>query len=277
MKTAKRIAAVMVMLVMSVMLMKAYSLDAQAATKSHTYVLDKKSGAGYPTAVRVTTQATYQDFYVYVKNKGDYVAKVTTNSPNLIAKVTRTNKIVDEGGYTSTGYFESEKFKGSAEITCFARTAGTYKVTFTVKDSKNRQIAKKTVTVYAGESQALEKATFDGKDINYTYSPSKNVSKKAKGKLSVKAGKDFTIKKIQIGGYGADGTINYKTVKNNSTITLSTTKKFTKKDNSYSSDYSSYEYGYNYDYIYPVTYVKVTIYDKKLKTTYDTQRTIFKQ
>lgn len=277
MKAARKMATVLLLLAVSVILFQTTGIDVQAATKTHTYVQDKKSGVGYPTAVRVQTQSTYQDFSVYLKNKGDYVAKVTTNSSNLIAKLTYQQKLKEESSGYQTSYFEGVSFKGDAEITCFAKEAGTYQVTFVVKNAKNKQIAKKTVKVFAGSFTALEKVTFNGKDITYSTAPSNNLSKKAKGKLVVKTGKDFVVKKIQAGGYKADGSVDYKTVKNKSTITLSTVKAFKKKNSSYQSTYSSYESGTNYDYIYPATLVKITIYDKKLKTTYDIEKTIYKQ
>jgi len=272
MRIAKRIAAALFTLAATVLLLQATGIDAQAATKSHTYVQDKKSGLGYPTAVRVGVGSIYQDFEVYLKNKGDYVAKVTT-SGGLIAKKTETYSITSDNSYTSHDtYFGDTRFKGRSRITCFAPKAGTYKVTLTIKNAKNKQIAKKTIKILAGDTSALASLTYAGKDVGY-----ETLTSKAKGKLVVKANKDFTIKKIQVGGYKSDGTIQWKTAKNKSTITLSTVKQFTEKEYSYSSSDYSYESFNYYDYIYPVTFIKVTVYDKKLKITYDVEREIFKQ
>ncbi|MBR1693601.1 MAG: hypothetical protein IJ711_12640 [Lachnospiraceae bacterium] len=277
MKIARRIATALLMLTVAVTALHADTIDAEAAApKSHTYVLDKKSGAGYPTAVRVGVGVTHSDFEVYLKDKGDYVAKVTSSSSDLIAKVTRTYKIKkDNGSIGISDYFGDAQFKGTSEITCYAYKEGTYTLTLTINNAKKKQIAKKKIKVYAGATEELSKMTYAGKSVTEAYGGL--LTSKAKGKLVVKAGKDFTIKKIQVGGYKADGTIDYKTVKNGSTITLSTVKAYQKKDYSYQSDYSSYESGVAYDYIYPATHIKVTVYDKKLKTTYDVTKFIFKQ
>lgn len=281
MRIAKKVMAVLCALAIVVTTLQAATIDAQAATKTHTYKLDSKSGAAYPSAVRVGLDNRYDDFRVYLKSKGDYVASIKSNSKNMIAKVTYKYNLKKDDNYTTTSYFEGAKFKSVNEITCFTRKKGTYTLTLTIKNASKKTIATKKVKVIAGQSEPFKKFTFAGKDISLNYVPSKNLTKKSKGKIYVKANSDFKIRKIEVGGFKADGTIDFKTVRNNSNITLSNVKTFKQIDwqNENSGDWYSYyhESGSLNDFIFPMTTVRVTVYDQKLKIEYTVERYIFKQ
>jgi hypothetical protein len=136
-------------------------VTAQAASK-------RKSGTVYVTSnylwgdsnwkstkkMRMTTNTT-SNIYVYYGGEGDYIDNLKVNRSGLTATVT----------YSSSDWTSS----GDAEITLDATKAGTYKVSFNVKNAKGKVRGKKrTMTVYVTKvSGAYTKVKF-GKNTVYS-------------------------------------------------------------------------------------------------------------
>lgn len=252
--------------------------QAKAATKTHTYKLDAKSGVLYESAVRVSYGSPYTQYAnVYLPNEGDRITSVKT-SKGLVAKVTYAYEISGDSNtscYEYDGNIDYDKrlrFKGRQQISFFTTKPGTYTAKFTVKNAKGKKLCTKSIKVYAGNTSPYEYVSYAGVK-NY----GNNITtKKASGKIKLKVNSDYKIKKLEIAtSYDADGNLVYKTLKNNSKIKLA--KKNQYKEANYKSEsgdpsdpqsyYSKYESYYSNDFLKPVTYIRATVYDKKLKTT----------
>ena len=157
----------------------------------------------------------------------------------------------------------------------FGPKEGTGSVTFTVKNEKGKTVLSKSVKVFIGYSERVEKATFNGKVFDYNTI----LTKKSSGKFTIKLGKDFSLKKIEYGNYDANGNMTYKTIKNKGKVALTSVGKFTEEEYNSITDDNSYgsAWGTENDYIYPVTEIKVTIYDKKLKIVETVSYYVFRQ
>ncbi|MCR5283603.1 MAG: hypothetical protein K6E18_09550 [Lachnospiraceae bacterium] len=234
--------------------------------KTSTYVLDAKSGVGYQTAFRATANDRFNSTTILLPTNDCTVSVKATGG--VVAKVTYTSQMIGENTFTSNSNITDKEgkeipFKGAASISVFSTKDGTYDLNVTVKRGK-KQLTKKKIKVIFGYTTMIEKMSYAGKQILF----SNLVTSKGSGKFSVKVGKDFALKKIEYGGYDANGEVQYKTTKNNKKITLSGQKNFSKIDYSYGFDDPDSNYGYesgqDVTYIYPVTFVRITVLDKKL-------------
>ena len=252
--------------------------QAKAATKTNTFKYDAKSGVLYESAVRTSYNSTLNHYAeVYLPNEGDHISAVKT-SKGLVAKVTYSYDLIGDrttSCYEYDGNLDSDKrlsFKSKHEISFFAVKKGTYTAKVTVKNAAGKKICTKTIKVYAGNTFPCEYITYAGvKNFGSTI-----ITKKASGKLKVKANSDYKVKKLEIAtSYDADGQLVYKPLKNGGKIKLAKENKYKEFYYQYESgdpnDSQSYYYKHDsyssYDFLKPVTYVKVTFYDKKLKTT----------
>ena len=234
--------------------------------KTSTYVLDAKSGVGYQTAFRASAYERSNSTTILLPSADCTVSVKATGG--VVAKVTHTSQMTGENTYTTnSNLLDKEgdyiRFKGVATISVFSSKDGTYDLNVTVKKGK-KQLTKKKIKVIFGYTTMIEKVSYAGKQLVSTGT----VTSKGSGKFSVKVGKDFALKKIEYGGYDANGEVQYKTTKNNRKITLSGQKTFRKIDYSYGFDDPDSSYGHesgeDVEYIYPVTFVRVTVLDKKL-------------
>lgn len=269
MKLMKRLAAAMLMLAVAVSCFSMSSMEAQAAPKTTTYIMDSKKGVYYPTKIRVGVNERYGTTNIYLKNEGDYVASVKTNSSDIIAKITEKANYLGDN-YTSVWLNDDDRlqFKSRFEITCFARKTGTYTLTFTVKNAKKKTVCTKKIKVYAEQyGSPIKSFKYAGKE----YYSGSCLTTKGKGKLQVTMNKGFKLQKIEVGTY-VDGEYEewypepvFKTVKNKTNISLATSTKYVSDVYKYGNDSDySYKYGYYTDYLYPVTVIRVTYKDMKL-------------
>lgn len=222
--------------------------------------------AGFVLAGSVTAEASSKDVpskaYILVGTEGGFwftfdsagskITNLKSNSKNFVVKVTN---------YSST----------ECGISYYAKKAGSYKITFTIKPKSGKSI-KKTVKVTAGKVDPIKKVTFGGKQIPiYTYWNSRALYTTAKsGKLSVSMNKGFKIKKIRVGtlkkykkGKNTYTDVVFKTVKNNSKISLGNVYKTgdeTDIYDSFSSKYALIEIQYTSPYCEKVQYEYANIY-----------------
>lgn len=252
--------------------------QAKAATKTNTFKYDAKSGVLYESAVRTSYNSTYSpNAKVYLPNEGDRISAVKT-SKGLIAKVTYSYDLTGDSSTIcdeydgNLDYDKRLRFKSRHEISFFAVKQGSYTAKFTVKNAAGKKICTKTIKVYAGNTFPYEYITYAGAR-NYGNNV---ITKKASGKFKLNVNSDYKIKKLEVANsYDTDGNLVYKTIKNGQKITLAKENKY-KRTNYKSEDgdpndpqsyyYKSESYEIN-DFLKPVTYVRVTYYDKKLKTT----------
>ncbi len=261
----------------AVFVIAGFADKAQAAEpKTHTYVVDKKTGIEYPTAIRIYARSVTNDSISVYLPKAGYKVSAKASS-NLITKVTRVSTISRENSWFNGHEYSEDatKYKRTAGIAVYGEKEGTGTVTLTVKDEKGKTIFSKKIKVFVGYSNRVEKVTFNGKEFNYN----SILTKKGSGKFAIKLGKDFSLKKIEYGNYDANGNMTYKTIKNKGKVALTSVAKFTEEDYNSITDEDSYgsASGTEYDYIYPMTEIKVTIYDKKLKTVETAYYYVFKQ
>lgn len=269
------------------------TVDTQAAakTKTTTNVFDSKKGVCYPTKIRVGLNSTSNvSTYVYLLNKGDYVASVKTNSSNLIAKLTRRDKY--DGNYSTSALLDgqdSPEFCSTYGLGFLAKKKGTYTATVTVKNSKKKTVCKKKIKVIVDDNfSPVKSIKYAGKSFYGSF-----ITKKKSGKISVAMNKGYKLQKIEVGTYvngkeyeTYDAEPEYKTVKNKKSINLATSTYFSENVNSSTSSYSygdeesyssTYKSGNMVDYLLPVTYVRVTYKDTKLGITQTTVYELFYQ
>lgn len=275
MKMGKRVLSIFLTFALIISCMMVPSVEAKAATKTTTYILDSKKGIYYPTKTRCEVGSKYEEFEVYLKNKGDYVSSVKATG-GMIVKKTYSNTY--SGSYPSAYYYgsgENDKFNyyNQSTITTYTAKPGTFTVTLTIKNSKTKKSYKKKVRVYGVQaSYPVSYITYGGKK----YYNSDNLVTRSSGKLKVKANPTYKIKKIQVGTYLDNGEISYKTVKNGSTIKTVANTKYVITEDEYNSDWYSYSTKEYTDNICGQTIIKVTYYDSKLGITSDYIMNLFR-
>ncbi|MBE5881011.1 MAG: hypothetical protein E7289_01680 [Lachnospiraceae bacterium] len=268
-RNIKKLTSLLFALVATTCIVLLSDVDAQAA-KTHTYKRDKANGVLYNNAVRVDVGSRWNDIVeVLLADKGDYISSVKSNSPDLVAKLTSRSKVKTNDNVFICSVYDNGKstYKSSNFIEFYATKKGKYTVTVTVKNSKKKVKTKKKIAVYAGyPSDPVASVTYAGKKYN-GQSNINICTKKASGKLKIKASDTYTIKKVEIATtFNESGEPIFKKVTNGKKISLSKKTNYTVTWNSY-DNYNGYtELRYTtYDYLKPVTHVRVTCYDKKLK------------
>ncbi len=249
----------LICMVLSTTNAQASSLDAPGKTDSKRDIL-------WHDAMRVDVQEP-QHFAaeVYFKNPKHYISSVKSNSPNLLAMIISDITATNPG--ESIYYCQSndtEYFRGF-RIGFFATKKGSYKVTFTVKNAAKKTVTKKTIKVYAGyPNTPIKSITYAGKKYLDVWNSSSFTTKKASGKLKLVANQTYKIKKIEIAtAFDTDGNPVYKKIKNGAKIKLATKTAY----RVIYSESDSYRYGYEMDFLKPMTQIRVTYYDQKLKKT----------
>lgn len=242
------------------------SVDAQAATKTHTYKHDAKKGVIWESAVRANYNSRYSDdATIYLQNEGDYISTVKVVGSGLVAKVTYTYTSSDESTLylAENDKLNDQKYYSRSDIGFYASKPGTYTVKFTVKNAKGKTKCTKSVKVYVDTNPVVKSLKYSNTEI---YGFSSFTTKKAKGKLKIKLNSGYTLKGIYMATtFDSDGQPIYKKIKNNKTITLAKETKYSQENYSYSGSSYSYSSVDHYDYLKPATYFKVNYYDKKLK------------
>lgn len=171
-------------------------------------VTAEASSNDVPSKVHVVV-GTEGGFGFEFDSEGSKITNLKSNSKNLVVKLTQ---------YSSD----------ECEIEYYAKKAGSYKITFTIKPKKGKSI-NKTVKVTADKIYPIKKVTFGGKNVPmYTFWNNWTLYTTAKsGKLSISMNKGYKIEQITVGTYkkhksGSSSytSIVYKKVKNNSKISL---------------------------------------------------------
>lgn len=282
MKMGKKILSTLMAFAIAAGCLMLPTIDASAAPKTSTFVIDKKSRVCYPTKVRVGLDSHGNSFSVYMPDEGDYISSVKT-SDGLIAKVSGKDSYY--GDYSTSrridGQQESSDYKTVSDITCFAEKKGTYSVTFTVKNKKKKTICTKTVKIYAEDyAYPVKSLKYAGKDY---LSGDTNLTSQKSGQLTITMNKGFKLQKVELGTYAKSYTEYpepiYKEIKNKSTITLATeavyhytSYSFSSADNLYSNVSAR-----DYDHLYPPTFIRLTYKDAKLGITRTTEYILYYQ
>lgn len=171
-------------------------------------VTAEASSDNVPTKVHVFT-GSEDSFWFSFDSEGSTITNLKSSSKNLVVKLTSLSS-------------------RDCDITYYAKKSGSYKITFTIKPKTGKSI-KKTVKVTADKLYPIKKVTFGGKKVPlYTYRNDKRLYTTASsGKLSVSMNKGYKLKKIRVGTYKKHKSgkntytdIVFKTVKNNSKISL---------------------------------------------------------
>lgn len=163
---------------------------------------------------------SFNSFFVYFAERGDYVADVKTSKKNLHAEVTDQTNSSDSG---------------DATITLYSTKAGNYTVSFSVRKSdgsvrgtykmkvyctKNSFIYNKIMldktTIYQSQTKKSGNTTTQSVKSNYKIS-----SGLKSAKLKVTPNKGYSITGITVVSVDKNGNYSYKTVKNGKKINLS--------------------------------------------------------
>lgn len=281
MKHFKKLMAMLFMLAVVCGCVAATSVEAQAATKKSTYVMDQKNKVYAQSKIRVGVNSRVYGYNteIFLGKSGDYVASVKTSSPALIAKVTYKNVYSGKSGYTSMTMDDgkTEKFVSSYGIAFFTEKKGTYTATVTIKNAKKKTVCTKKIKVYAEDYDYPIQYVKYGKE----YAGGLLTTKKS-GKIIVKMNPGFKLVKIEVGKYEDKKYESYspeptfKKIKNNAKITLATST-------AYDANYDAYNIGTEQeivngnrvDYLFPVTIIRITYKDTKLGIVQTTDYDIF--
>ena len=204
--------------------------------------------------------------YVELDAAEDYITNVKVRNKNLIAKVTRRDGYYSKYGDNN----ESKSDKYTAVIGLYAKKELTTKVSFDIYGKDHKKKETKTVTVVAkanSDENAVKSITFAGKPISYD----KLYTQKS-GKLKIKMNKNYKLTKVEVGGYkkkmsnngdkdNYNSEVEYKVVKNNANIKLSTIPYMY----SYAYKYDKDSYLHRRKEIIAYTWVRVTYKNTKTK------------
>ncbi|WP_035766935.1 hypothetical protein [Butyrivibrio sp. NC2002] len=265
-----------------------------------------KMGSVYSTAnianieEEKNADGTYTIFYY--NSLGEKIVVGNSKDSDIESKIKNTN------GSSAYKY-----------IKLVAKKAGKGKLTYNIFNKNGVKTGTASITVYVqDDTSVLKTFTFAGKSLLSDYSANNNlnfgkketdtlwnVSTKGKGKLVVKANKNYKITKIEVGKLytetkayadgkgtytttshtvdGKDVTYNYTPVKSGKKIKLSKVCYYDTDLNYANDEYgnkSSYTDGTNsrttnISGLYAPTYIRVTYYDKITKTYGVTGATIY--
>ena len=221
---------------------------------------------------------------VYVADEN---AKVTakSNSGDLLVKVSYSRLYTGNSyasAYSATSYHDyakeqwvynenlkNKEFKSVYGIEYFAKKAGNYTITVTVKKGK-KKLATKKIKIYASEyTGPVDSVKYGGNIYGYGYGSSFSTTKKSGG-LKIKMNKGYKLNKIEVGTYrdvNIDSSsyedypeIKWKKLGNGKKLKLNTKTKYKEvSQHKYSQSTSTSTYQYNY--LNPVTPVRITYSD----------------
>lgn len=194
----------------------------------------------------------------YIMSLSGYKISVKSSSSNL-KLFKRTSTYNSYKTESNSKYVDKSDCESYVNVYGYAKKAGTYKVTYTVKDINGSVVTPtQTLTVVAKDDVSpFKKITYAGKSLwdnegsrFYGLTDTTVYTTKAKGKLVVKPASGYKIKKIEIGSYNvlADETDTeteegYRTETTTTTSNKSTSIKYTNKYGN-TSEYDKYdEYG----------------------------------
>lgn len=251
MKIAKKLLTTMLALAIAI---TCIAVPAQAKDAS-PYTVDKKAGIAYIDKLRcpIGNHGTYTT--VYATSGDTVISSVKSDSGKLIVKV--TEKMTNYNDYTNHLYdFE---YRSRHELQFYAKEAGTYTVTFKLKDNTTKKSYTKKIKVFATDiAYPFKSIKYAGKAVG-TYSI---LVTKSSGAFKVVANKTYKIQKIELGKYKAvysdyNDIPVYTVIKNGASIKLATELTYLRN---YKPD-SSYHYYYKVDYICPLTPILITYKD----------------
>lgn len=252
------------------------TVDTQAASGTGIFKYDAKNGIFWQSGLRLPVRVLSMQSEIFFQNPDYYVASVKANRPGLIAKVSM-DEHTDDNLLPSYMYPDeavpTTDFRRHNSIQFYARKKGNYTVTLTVKNSAGVTVCKKKIIVCAGYgSDPIASLTYAGKKYNEAGAGLSISTRKASGKLKIKVASGYRIRKIEVAtSYDAKGNPVFKQVKNGARITLAKKTKY--KEIFYRDSYSDIvdeytcEAGSFYNYLKPVTIIRVTYYDTRLKLT----------
>lgn len=272
MKLTKKITGIVLSLALFLSLFAAMGQTTEAASSVSTL---KKA---IPSKIRIwpNNEYSYGDssstttIFVPYASYDNCIANIKVSNKALKAKTTREYKFESS----------SDTYPHYGIIGLYTSREGTYKVSFDVLKKKGgAKLYSKTVTVYVKSDNPISYMIYAGKK-----NPD-GIQRKAKGKLNIKLNKGYKLKSIRVGVYtrnkeitsdysdeystsfskSQDSTLTYKTVKNNSMITLGTNTNYNEsysynKNESYYNIYRSLN-----DSILAPTLVEITYIDKYSK------------
>lgn len=234
--------------------------------------VDVKKGIIWHTRMRVDLNNRSNAWAdICLANPEHYVATVKSSSKNLIAKVVNDYKLTS--GNIRHDEATDTYYKRRVSIGFHAKKKGNYTVTVTIKDSKKKTVAKKKIKVFAGyPGNAVETLSY-GSSTYYMVGGGSNIlTSTPSSKLKITANDTYKIKTIELATkYTKDGTPIYKKISNGAQITLAT--KTTYEKVWYDSE--TYRTGCKYKFLKPMTMVRVTYRDKKLRVTRSEEYYIF--
>jgi len=237
--------------------------DAKASTTGPEKT-DAKKGIIWHASMRVDLDSRNNAWAdILLANPDHYVATVKSSSKNLVAKVVNDYKPVS----SSIRHDEATDtyYKRRCSIGFYAKKKGNYTVTVTIKNAQKKVVAKKKIKVYAGyPGNAIKTLSYGSAEYYLFGSGSNLLTKTASSKIKLKANDTYKILKIELATkYDQDGMPIYKKIKNGAKITLASKTAYEKIW--YESD--TYRTGCKYKFLKPMTMVRVTYRDKKLRTT----------
>lgn len=223
-----------------------------------------------PSKVHITAKYNgYQNYYETpiafdLKAKGDTIANLKSSSANLLTRQVYKDIRAEEG------YFHSH-----VGIGIYAKKSGTYTVTFDILNKNGKKKSTEKVKVYADANQPVKSMTFGGKKVgNMLFTTS------GSGKLKVTMNSGYKLKKIELGTWkkvktknGTESELVYKTIKNNSVLTLS--KKVVFNDTKEGNLKKGYYFEYYYNDMWANNVIRLTYVDKYTgKTVENTEHNI---
>lgn len=237
-------------------------VTADAATVTKSTKISTMSEYSYSSGI-----STSGAIYVQLDEPGDYITNIKSKNSGLTAKLTYAHSYYaidsspdDKDYYAVIGLLAKKKVSTS--------------VSFDIYGEDNKKKETKTVKVTAVNTSSqlpVKSITFGGKPLTY----SKLYTSK-KGKVKVTMNKNYKLVKLEAGTYTApkkfdsnyidlyENELAYKTIKNNSKVTLGT--------RGYYYSYFNQSYGGKRNYtlstrIVAPTYLRITYENKKTKAT----------
>ncbi len=235
--------------------------------------VDVKKGILWHTSMRVDINNRNNAWAdIWLTNPEHYVATVKSSSKNLVAKV--VNDYTPTSGSIRHDEATDTYYNRHVSIGFHAKKKGNYTVTVTIKNAKKKVVATKKIKVFAGYPfPPVETLSYGGVTYYMVGGDGANLlTSTPSSKLKITANETYKITKIEIATkYDENGDPIYRKIKNGAKITLAS--KTTYEKVWYESE--TYRTGCKYNFLKPMTMVRVTYRDKKLKVTRTQEYSIF--
>lgn len=237
-------------------------VTADAATVTKSTKISTMSEYSYSSSV-----STSGAIYVQLDEPGDYITNIKSKNSALTAKLTYVHSY-----YAINSSADDKDYY--AVIGLFAKKKVSTSVSFDIYGEDNKKKETKTVKVTAVNTASelpVKSITFGGKPLSYT-----KLYTSKKGKVKVTMNKNYKLVKLEAGTYTApkksssdfstqyQNEVSYKTIKNNSKVTLGTRSYYYSYFNQTYSGKRSYSLSTR---IVAPTYIRITYQNKKTKAT----------